>query len=74
MSVKTFAEITPDWLTAILTQRGGLIAGQVQCVEQTRDPNPVTQNATLLLTYSTDARWHLPRSAVLQAKRKSLRG
>jgi hypothetical protein len=52
----TFNEITPTWLTAILTERGGLIAGRVLHVKQTRDPNPITQNATLLLTYSPDAR------------------
>jgi len=60
MAVRTFDEITPGWLTAILTQRGSLIAGRVQCVEQTRDPNPITQNATVLLTYSSDARGARP--------------
>ena len=60
MSVKTFSDITPDWLTAILTQHGSLTQGRVECVEQTRDPNPVTQNATLLLTYSSDARGARP--------------
>ena len=60
MSVKTFSEITPAWLTAILTERGSLIAGRVLRVEQTRDPNPVTQNATLLLTYSPDAQGVCP--------------
>ena len=61
MSVRTFDEITPAWLTAILTQRGGLIAGRVLHVEQTRDPNPITQNATLLLTYSPDAQGVCPQ-------------
>ena len=60
MSVLTFSEITPAWLTAILTERGGLIAGRVLRVEQTRDPNPITQNATLLLSYSPDARGACP--------------
>ena len=57
VSAKTFSEITPVWLTAILTERGGLLAGRVLRVEQTRDPNPITQNVTLLLTYSPDASW-----------------
>jgi len=61
MSVKTFSEITPAWLTAILTRHGRLIAGQVLHVEQTRDPNPITQNATLLLTYSPDAQGVCPQ-------------
>jgi len=52
MSVITLSEITPAWLTAILTEPGSLIAGRVLHVEQTRDPNPITQKATLLLTYS----------------------
>jgi hypothetical protein len=60
MSVITFNEITPAWLTAILTERGSLIAGRVLRVEQTRDPNPITQNATLLLTYSPNARGACP--------------
>jgi aminoglycoside phosphotransferase (APT) family kinase protein len=51
-------QITPAWLTAILTQRGGLTAGQVQHVEQRLDPK---QNATLLLTYSPDAQGACPR-------------
>ena len=65
VSAKTFSEITPVWLTAILTERGGLLAGRVLRVEQTRDPNPITQNVTLLLTYSPDASWARagPRSA-----------
>jgi hypothetical protein len=46
-----FSETTPAWLTSILTQRGGLIAGQALHVEQSRDPNPFPQNATLLLTH-----------------------
>jgi aminoglycoside phosphotransferase (APT) family kinase protein len=60
MSAKTFSEITPAWLTAILTERGGLIAGRVLRIDQTRDPNPITQNATLRLTYSPDARGACP--------------
>jgi hypothetical protein len=48
------------WLTAILTERGSLLAGRVLHVEQTRDPNPITQNATLLLAYSPDARGVCP--------------
>ena len=51
MSAKAFSEVTPAWLTAILTKRSGLLAGRVLRVEQTRDPNPITQIATLLLTY-----------------------
>ena len=61
MSVKTFSEITPAWLTAILARYGSLVAGQVLHVEQTRDPNPITQNATLLLTYSPDAPGPCPK-------------
>jgi len=34
MSVKTFSEITPDWLTAILSRRGGLMAGRVQTLNK----------------------------------------
>ena len=60
MSVKTFSEITPAWLTAILTWHGSLIAGQVLHVDQTRDPNPITHNATLRLTYSPDAQGACP--------------
>ena len=60
MSVKTFGEITPAWLTDILTQHGSLLAGQVLHVDQTRDPNPITQNATLHLTYTSDARGACP--------------
>jgi len=60
MSVRTFNEITPAWLTAILTQHGSLVAGQVLHVEQTRDPNPITQNAELRLTYSPDAQGAFP--------------
>jgi hypothetical protein len=60
MTVITFSELTPAWLTAILTERGGLITGRVLRVEQTRDPNPTTQNTTLLLTYSPDARGACP--------------
>ena len=66
MSAKTFGEITPVWLTAILTERDGLIAGRVLRVEQTRDPNPITQNATLLLTYSPDARGACPTRLFLK--------
>ena len=51
LSAKAFSEVTPAWLTAILTKRSGLLAGRVLRVEQTRDPNPITQIATLLLTY-----------------------
>ena len=39
MPVKTFGEITPAWLTTIMTQHSSLIAGRVLHVEQTRDPN-----------------------------------
>jgi len=52
MPAKTFDKITPAWLIAILTEHDSLIAGRVLRVEQTRDPNPITQSATLLLTYS----------------------
>ena len=60
MPSKTFGEITPAWITAILTQCGSLVAGQVLHVEQMRDPNPITQNATLVLTYSEDAKGACP--------------
>ena len=59
-AVKTFASITPAWLTALLTQQGSLLAGQVLDIAQTRDPNPVTENATLLVTYSPGARGACP--------------
>ena len=60
MLSKTFGEITPGWLTEILIQHGSLVAGQVLHVEQTRDPNLITANATLLLTYSPDAEGACP--------------
>ena len=60
MLSKTFGEITPGWLTEILTQQGSLVAGQVLHVEQTRDPNLITANATLLLIYSPDAKGACP--------------
>lgn len=58
MATDFFSEITPAWLTAILTERGGLTAGQVRHVEQRLDPN---HNATLLLTYSPDAQGVCPQ-------------
>lgn len=57
LSVKTFNDITPTWLTTILMQCGDLTAGQVQHVTQRLDPN---RNATLLLTYSPDAQGTCP--------------
>ena len=60
MSPITFDAITPTWLTAILTQSGALLGGEVVQVVQQRDPNPVTANATLLLTYSPAARGDCP--------------
>ena len=59
------SKITPAWLTALPTRRGSLIAGSVLHgsmlpgsvlhVEQSRDPNPITHNASLLLTCSPNA-------------------
>ena len=58
--VRTFDEVTPAWLTDTLAQHGSLLAGRVLHVEQTRDPNPITQNATLRLVYSPDAQGDCP--------------
>lgn len=58
VSVKTLSDITPAWLTAILSQHGHLSAGQVLHVEQTLDPN---RNATLLLAYSPAAQGDCPQ-------------
>ena len=71
MSVRTFNQITPAWLTAVLTRQGSLLTGQVLHVEQTRDPNPITQNATLLLTYSPDALGVCPRRLFFKQNPKS---
>lgn len=60
MSVKTFDEIIPTWLTEVLIARGALISGRVEHVEQKRDPNLVTHNATLIVSYSSDARGSCP--------------
>ncbi len=57
-SVKALSDITPAWLTAILTQHGHLSAGQVLHVEQTLDPN---HNATLRLTYAPGAQGDCPQ-------------
>ena len=57
-SVRTLNDITPAWLTALLTQHGHLNAGQVLHVEQTLDPN---RNATLLLAYSPAAQGDCPQ-------------
>ena len=56
----TFDTITPAWVTAVLARHGALIDGEVIGVVQQRDPNPVTANATLLLTYSPAARGECP--------------
>lgn len=60
MSPISFDTITPAWLTGILTRHGALMDGEVLGVVQQRDPNPVTANATLLLTYSPAARGARP--------------
>jgi hypothetical protein len=55
MSVEVFSENTLTRLAAVLPEHGGLIAERALRVEPTRDPNPVTQNATLRLTCSPSA-------------------
>jgi hypothetical protein len=60
LPVKTFDDLTPAWLTDVLLAQGSLVSGRVEYVEQKRDPNPVTHNATLHLRYSSDARGSLP--------------
>jgi hypothetical protein len=58
--VKTFDEVTPAWLTEILTSRGSLISGAVEHIEQKRDLNRVTYNATLHLSYAPNSRGRCP--------------
>lgn len=70
-SVRTFGAITPAWLTTVLLRQGDLVAGQVQYVAQTRDPNPVTQNATLRLTYSPGAQGVCPNRLFFKQSSRS---
>lgn len=60
MSVITFDQITPAWLTGVLERSGWLATGRVMHVEQERNPSPTAHNAALRLSWSPEARWQSP--------------
>jgi hypothetical protein len=71
MSVITFDQITPEWLTEVLTRHGDLTAGKVLGIEQQRDPNPMTHNATLHIAYSPGAQGSQPARLFFKQNRES---
>lgn len=71
MPVITFDQITPVWLTTILKEQGCLTTGQVTSIEQMRDPNPMTHNATVHIAYSSDARGDFPTRLFFKQNRQS---
>ncbi len=70
MSVITFDQVTPAWLTAILNRHGSLIAGQVSRLEQSRSASPMARNATLHIIYSQDTRVAYPTSLFFKQNRE----
>jgi thiamine kinase-like enzyme len=60
MGARTFEEITPEWLSAVLGEQGSLLAGKVTGVKQARSTSITAHNATLELGYSDDAEGTLP--------------
>ncbi len=60
------AQITPEWLTAVLTQSSALTAGKVISFEADRGGGHWSQNAQLTLIYSDDAQGDCPTRLFLK--------
>ena len=67
MNVITHLEqVTPGWLTAVLSQSGALTAGQATSFEANRGGGHWSQNAQLTLTYSDDTQGDCPTCLFLK--------
>ncbi len=53
-------QVTPEWLTAVLTQSSAIIKGEVTMFEANGGSGHWSQNAQLTLTYSDDAQGECP--------------
>jgi thiamine kinase-like enzyme len=71
MSVITFDQITPEWLTTVLKQNGSLLTGRVTNIKQVRDPNPMAYNVTLHVVYSEDAQGTYPADLFFKQNRNT---
>jgi thiamine kinase-like enzyme len=60
MPALTFEEITPQWLTDVLSKYDSLQSGSVIAVTHNRSTSNTADNTTLELTYSHDATGTLP--------------
>lgn len=59
-------EVTPEWLTAVLSHHGALTAGKVDSFTASTNHGNWSRNASLTLTYSAQALGHCPTSLFLK--------
>jgi hypothetical protein len=59
-------QVTPAWLTAVLTQSGALTSGTVTAFETDSGAGNWSQNAQLILTYSDGAKGACPQNLFLK--------
>ncbi|NUM48088.1 MAG: hypothetical protein HUU38_25565, partial [Anaerolineales bacterium] len=59
--IASLADVTPLWLTAMLTQSGALQHGAVAAFEVARGRGNWSANARLTVTYTPDAQGALPQ-------------
>ncbi|MEZ4591476.1 MAG: phosphotransferase [Chloroflexota bacterium] len=64
--ITNLAQVTPDWLTAVLHQTNALTHGQVVAVELDDGSGNWSQNGRLTLTYSPDAQGDCPTQLFLK--------
>ncbi len=65
----TFEELTPDWLTEVLHEKGVLASGHVTHVEASRTDHQASLNHFLNIKYSVDAPDSAPKTLFLKLSR-----